>query len=468
MRPVADASSGGNLQFSARGAEDWGDAMTTKLHRKIAAIATFATFLNAAFAAAAGTPSTAASREPAGIGAAPDLPQAREVGGDGALAGSNDQLLLFAGDDLGSRGGFTPEPTAQRQVGGGTLVTLRRSPPWALSYFTSPPADEGSVVIDVGSALGPSGWSRLIAVDGDPSGRQSAKLLTFDPSSCAGTAHFESPMASAGEFRTVAVDTSALPGTVMSAPSVTSVITTVASVPEAGAQLTFSFANLATVQVSTTAPATPVRTAGEGPAPGGERGGGIPTRGEPCAPSEQESRGRPPGGHRGGHPPGPLPVGPTEPTTSRRVRLVVLYAQDDWRQLSRLESMLDALRRYQGIEVWWDRQIVAGQEWNPAILREIGRADIALFLASQRSLSRPYIREKELPLALARRAAGELELVVLALEPCACDEDPDLGQLKRLAAQFPSVSEGPSPAIVWNQARKDLVPVIVRVAAEKA
>ena len=93
--------------------------------------------------------------------------------------------------------------------------------------------------------------------------------------------------------------------------------------------------------------------------------------------------------------------------------------------------------------------------------------DIFLFIASQTSLVRPYIKDPELRRARERRDAIDIEIVAVKLEPCAADEDPFLGKLQRLAPKFSSVAEAPLKSVAWEQVRKDLLPVIKRVRANK-
>jgi len=149
------------------------------------------------------------------------------------------------------------------------------------------------------------------------------------------------------------------------------------------------------------------------------------------------------------------------------VRVFVSYAHDDERQLKRLDAMLDVLEQLHGLTSWVDKRLIAGEEWDAEIRRRLEEMDIFLFIASQTSLVRPYIRDPELSRARERREAGEIEIVAVKLEPCAIDEDPFLGKLQRLAPKFRSVAEAPLKSMAWEQVRKDLLPVIKRVRAKK-
>ena len=149
------------------------------------------------------------------------------------------------------------------------------------------------------------------------------------------------------------------------------------------------------------------------------------------------------------------------------VRLFVSYAHDDERQLKRLDAILDVLEQRHGLASWRDRRLIAGDEWDAEIRRRLEEMDIFLFIASQTALARPYIKDPELRRARERHAGGEVEVVTVKLEPCACDEDPFLKKLQRLAPRFKSVAETKLRSEAWEQVRKDLLPVIERVRQRK-
>lgn len=154
-------------------------------------------------------------------------------------------------------------------------------------------------------------------------------------------------------------------------------------------------------------------------------------------------------------------------TTPVPVRLFVSYAHDDERQLKRLDLMLDVLEQQHHLASWRDTRLIAGDEWDEEIRSRLEDMDIFLFIASQTSLVRPYIKDPELKRAKERREAGEIEIVSVKLEPCACDDDPYLGKLQRLASSYKSIAETRLRSEAWEQVRKDLLPVIQRIRARK-
>ncbi|MDX6404550.1 MAG: internalin [Blastocatellia bacterium] len=149
------------------------------------------------------------------------------------------------------------------------------------------------------------------------------------------------------------------------------------------------------------------------------------------------------------------------------VRVFVSYAHEDERQLKRLDVMLDALEQYHGLTSWLDTRLIAGAEWDEEIRRRLEEMDIFLFIASQTSLVRPYIKDPELRRARERHAKKQVEIVTVKLEPCACDDDPFLGKLQRLAPRYKSIAQAALRSAAWDQVRKDLLPVIKRVRGKK-
>jgi internalin A len=149
------------------------------------------------------------------------------------------------------------------------------------------------------------------------------------------------------------------------------------------------------------------------------------------------------------------------------VRIFVSYAHSDERQLKRLDLMLDVLEQNHRLASWRDERLIAGDHWDEEIRRRLEEMDIFLFIASQTSLVRPYIKDPEIRRARERCDAGEIEIVAVKLEPCAVDDDPFLGKLQRLAPKFASVAEAPLKSVAWEQVRRDLLPVIERVRAKK-
>lgn len=149
------------------------------------------------------------------------------------------------------------------------------------------------------------------------------------------------------------------------------------------------------------------------------------------------------------------------------VRLFVSYAHNDERQLKRLDCILDVLEQQHGLTSWRDRRLIAGDEWDERIRDRLEEMDIFLFVASQASLRRPYIRSHELKRAKERHEAGEIEVAVVKLEPCASDDDSFLGKFQGSPRKYKSIAQAPLRSVGWEDVRKDLLPLINRVREKK-
>ena len=67
--------------------------------------------------------------------------------------------------------------------------------------------------------------------------------------------------------------------------------------------------------------------------------------------------------------------------------------------------------------MWVDRQMPGGTEWDEDIDRELRACDVLVLLVSASSMGSDYIIDKELEIARARRAAGELYIYPLLIRP---------------------------------------------------
>jgi len=80
------------------------------------------------------------------------------------------------------------------------------------------------------------------------------------------------------------------------------------------------------------------------------------------------------------------------------------YAHADLRLVDRFRRLLTPrLEIVRGLDasVWRDDDILVGQPWDDAIRTAIAKADFGLVLVSPALLSRPYIRDVEIPMLLS-------------------------------------------------------------------
>jgi hypothetical protein len=91
----------------------------------------------------------------------------------------------------------------------------------------------------------------------------------------------------------------------------------------------------------------------------------------------------------------------------KRSKIFLSYSSKDRQPVERLAEKLKA----QGFEVWTDREILPGEDWQSAIETALDQASVFLFILSENSLGAPW-QELELGMAL-RSAVGQSKKTVI-------------------------------------------------------
>jgi hypothetical protein len=98
--------------------------------------------------------------------------------------------------------------------------------------------------------------------------------------------------------------------------------------------------------------------------------------------------------------------------------IFVSYAHEDEELKKELDKYLKVLKRSSKVRIWNDRQLIAGQEWDEAIMSELGKAHIILLLISVDFNASDFIWDKELDAAMKRHEAGTAHVVPIILRKC--------------------------------------------------
>jgi Leucine-rich repeat (LRR) protein/GTPase SAR1 family protein len=109
----------------------------------------------------------------------------------------------------------------------------------------------------------------------------------------------------------------------------------------------------------------------------------------------------------------------------RPLKIFFSYSHKDTELMNRLNIHLAPLKRDRDdIEVWTDRAIQPGEEWDTAIKDNLTKADVVLFLVSADFIASSYIWEKEIPAALqeietiqASRQTTKKKVIPIYLRP---------------------------------------------------
>jgi len=122
------------------------------------------------------------------------------------------------------------------------------------------------------------------------------------------------------------------------------------------------------------------------------------------------------------------------------VKIFFCYAREDEPLLNELKKHLRPLQ-YEGlIDVWYDRDVSAGTEWETVIKQHLNAAEIILLLVSPDFMSSKYCYGVEMKLALERRKRGEAEVIPVILRHVYWHGGP-LGKLQALPTDGKPVTD---------------------------
>jgi hypothetical protein len=128
----------------------------------------------------------------------------------------------------------------------------------------------------------------------------------------------------------------------------------------------------------------------------------------------------------------------------KRIRLFISYSRRDQELRAELDKHLVPMERRGIIDVWHDRLIDPGQEWDREIKRNLEEADIILLLVSADFMVSDYAWS-EMERALARHEAGEARVIPVILHPCEWKLAP-FAKIQALPRNAKAVSTWADPA----------------------
>jgi internalin A len=104
------------------------------------------------------------------------------------------------------------------------------------------------------------------------------------------------------------------------------------------------------------------------------------------------------------------------PDPEERAPLFVSYAHANEKELIPLRQHLTHLSQQGYIQPWNDRDLVAGEQWEAGIMKELNRAAIVLLFYTTAARISEFMQEKEVPMSLDRVDRGECRLIWVPLE----------------------------------------------------
>src|SRR5947208_8297666 len=124
----------------------------------------------------------------------------------------------------------------------------------------------------------------------------------------------------------------------------------------------------------------------------------------------------------------------------KSIEIFFCYAREDEDLCQGLEKQLRALRRQGIIDLWHDRQIIPGTEWEHQIDQHLTTARIILLLISPDFMDSDYCYGIEMKRALERHERGEARVIPIILRPVYWQGEP-LGKLQALPTDAKPITD---------------------------
>ena len=144
---------------------------------------------------------------------------------------------------------------------------------------------------------------------------------------------------------------------------------------------------------------------------------------------------------------------------AKKLKVFLSYAHEDEEMKNQLDRFLINLKRSGSLEVWQDRELLAGSEWDQGIKNELAAADIILLLISVDFNASNYIWDKELKTAMERHEKGEAWVIPIILRNCEWSDMP-YAKLNALPANGTPVTDYADRDKAYTEIAKEIRRVV--------
>jgi hypothetical protein len=159
-------------------------------------------------------------------------------------------------------------------------------------------------------------------------------------------------------------------------------------------------------------------------------------------------------------------VGLADANEAGPTNVFVSYAHEDASLERELVKHLEPLRRQEIIDVWHDRELKGGDEWDKEISKTLEKADIILLLISVDFMNSVYCYENELEIALERHAAGTARVIPIILRDCMWKQSL-FSNLQALPENGKAISTFPNIDTALSSVAESVRDVVVRMREEE-
>lgn len=139
----------------------------------------------------------------------------------------------------------------------------------------------------------------------------------------------------------------------------------------------------------------------------------------------------------------------------KKLNVFLSYAHADEAMKTELDRNLVMLKRSEKINVWQDRMIQAGTEWDAVISTELANADIILLLISVDFNNSQYIWDKELKVAMDRHEKNEARVIPVILRTCEWSEMP-YAKLQALPTNATPISSFADKDVAYTEVARSI------------
>ncbi len=149
----------------------------------------------------------------------------------------------------------------------------------------------------------------------------------------------------------------------------------------------------------------------------------------------------------------------------KKLNIFLSYAHADEAMKTELDKNLIMLKKSEKVNVWQDRKIMAGTEWDAAIHKELAQADIILLLISVDFNNSQYIWDKELKVAMERHEKNEARVIPVILRTCDWSEMP-YAKLQALPTGAVPVSSFIDKDVAYTNVAKEIRGVVDHILSQ--
>lgn len=149
------------------------------------------------------------------------------------------------------------------------------------------------------------------------------------------------------------------------------------------------------------------------------------------------------------------------------LKLFIIYAHDDQPALLELKAHLRPLEKRGDLTVWYDGEILPGQDWDKAIKKQLSTADIVLLFISKHFFNSEYIEKEELKKALERHKKGEAVVVPVIVKHCLWDAHEEISSLQVLPKDGKPISSWKETDEAWEDVARGILKIIQNIKTTK-